>query len=160
LESLLQQAPFDGGGSRDHIGTLAAYVPLRAGLEDVDCAIARLEVEHASSIPYIGSVTQCQQSRTGMAVRKFGRTTGLTSGEVAMIGAVMNFQTPDGSLLLRNLMGIRPDSPSGFSDRGDSGSLIVDADTQGVGLLVGGSTDYTFACELRSVLDRLRVTLA
>ena len=77
------------------------------------------------------------------AVKKHGRTTGLTHGEVVAVNATVNVGYSTGSARFVKQIII---SPGSFSDGGDSGSLIVtESGNNPVGLLFAGSDLYTIA---------------
>ena len=72
-----------------------------------------------------------------------------------------------GDLRFDNQVEIESSEDGPFSDGGDSGSLIVDAEKHGVALLFAGSDQggsngqgLTYANPLRAVLDALEVELA
>ncbi|WP_308813965.1 hypothetical protein [Sphingomonas sp. GV3] len=106
----------------------------------------------------------------GLAVRKVGRTTGDTKGQV--IGQVVGF-TPvmmdvpqfKGVIYFDDVFLVQGASGQPFSDRGDSGSLVVHTDAAGtthaVGLLFAGSADgsLTFILPIDKVLAHFGVTL-
>jgi hypothetical protein len=64
----------------------------------------------------------------GTAVRKRGRTTGLTEGTVSFVNATITVDYGGGnSIRYTNQIGVSPASPSTpFADHGDSGSLVLD----------------------------------
>ena len=103
----------------------------------------------------------------GDAVAKVGRTTGLTRGRVTAFELDnVEIEFDLGFLRFDGQIEIEGDGDEPFSDGGDSGSLVVNADLCGVGLLfaggdVGGSNGrgLTYANPLRTVLDALKVDL-
>jgi hypothetical protein len=98
-----------------------------------------------------------------MAVRKRGRTTGLTYGSVTSVDASVSIPYGDGlgTHTLKNQLRIAPDKTKSaqFSDHGDSGSVVVDGANKVVGLLFGGSSAATYANPIQNVLDELNVNL-
>ncbi len=149
-------------------GTGVAYGLLaRAVLsQNVDGAVVTLDAGIASQgeVVDIGPITGSQAATVGLAVRKRGRTTNLTSGTVGSVDVTVSIDYGDGvgTRTLRHQ--IRVDRPVGgprFSDRGDSGSVVVDDDERVVGLLFAGATDgsVTFANPIAAVLDELAVDL-
>jgi hypothetical protein len=98
-------------------------------------------------------------ARLGMTVKKNGRTTQSTVGTVSDISVNINVGYSGGVAQFRNQLGIRGVGGV-FSRGGDSGSLIVTANTnQPVGLLFAGRTDnsITFANPIAAVMDGLGI---
>ncbi len=95
---------------------------------------------------------------TGYAVRKRGRTTRLTSGHITNI----HYSGPrtDG-WQFRDQLYITSDTADNFSAGGDSGSLVVNANRQVVGLLWGGGTHDTYgvASPIAAVMAELDIEM-
>jgi hypothetical protein len=124
----------------------------------VDAAVAApLQDDMISDeILEIGEVRGITSATLGMAVRKSGRTTGLTSGQITLIDATVQV-TYSASRTARFENQILT---SGMSQGGDSGSLLVAANAQlAVGLLFAGSDMVTIYNPIQVVLDMLRVHL-
>jgi hypothetical protein len=172
-DNVLQPGPYDGGENpRDAIGTLSAFEPIvfsRRASNTIDAAIA------LSSIAQLGNATPAGDSKgygtpssetvdasVGMAVQKYGRTTGLTTGYVDAVNATVNVQYSRGVARFVNQIIIKP---AGFSLGGDSGSLIVTDypdspdDKKPVGLLFAGSSTITVANPIGPVLARFGVSI-
>ncbi len=101
----------------------------------------------------------------GLPVKKFGRTTKLTHGQVSEINATVNVcydncENISFAYLARFVDQIVI-TPGTFSDGGDSGSLIVtdDENNNPVGLLFAGSPTHTLANRIDLVLDRFGVSV-
>ena len=96
----------------------------------------------------------------GMAVQKYGRTTGLTAGAITGINATVRVRYSSGSARFVGQIII---GPGGFSAGGDSGSLVVIQNGKNarkpVGLLFAGSTSFTVANPIDPVLTRFGVTV-
>jgi hypothetical protein len=171
-DNVLQPGAFDGGTDpADAIGTLYAYVPIDftfAGENYVDAAIA------LSSTSDLGNATledgygvpssQIAAASIGLHVQKYGRTTGLTHGEVSAVNVYVEVcyeQIWGFCIKSAYFFDQIQISGSGFSGGGDSGSLIVTDDTNKnpVGLLFAGSDTTTFANRIDSVLDAFGVTI-
>ncbi len=124
----------------------------------VDAAVARpiQDSDILDEILEIGTVSGTRPAMLGMAVRKSGRTTGLTTGEINVLEATVNVSYgPGRTATFENqiVMGA-------MSQGGDSGSLIVAADSlEAVGLLFAGSEQATIANPIQAVLDCLDVSL-
>jgi hypothetical protein len=103
----------------------------------------------------------------GDRVRKIGRTTGFTNGRVTAFeldNVVISYDR--GNLAFDDQIEIEGAGTGPFSDGGDSGSMILDSENRGMGLLfAGGDTGgtngrgLTYANPLWTVLQRLRVKL-
>lgn len=161
-DAMCQQSRLDGGSCpADTFGTLT-----RATLsEHVDGAVISIDPKRATdcSIEEIGAVKGQAAATLNAAVRKRGRTTGLTYGKVTSVDASVTIDYGDGlgSHTLKNQIRVEPDTTKSaqFSDHGDSGSAVVDADNRVIGLLFGGSSAATYANPIRFVLDELNIDL-
>jgi hypothetical protein len=170
-DNVLQPGTYDGGTNpTDKIGTLSAFVPLdlSGGPNVVDAAIALSNTDLLrNSTPSNGYGTPRKNTVSVdeiywmMKVKKYGRTTGLTNGQVVAIYVEgdINYGTEESPLLVyfTDMIGIYPGS---FSAGGDSGSLIVTNirganDRRPVGLLFAGSQFYTLANPIDDVLAEL-----
>ena len=103
----------------------------------------------------------------GQKVKKYGRTTGLTSGQVDAINATVNVGYGTG---VARFVGQIIITPGNFSAGGDSGSLILVTTVEGrgknktetvrtLGLLFAGSLFFTVANPIDAVLTRFGVTI-
>jgi len=175
-DAVLQPGSMDGGSNPgDAIGTLADFEHIKfctlGGLQcpanRIDAAIASVTEESLGrSTPSDGYGTPRVKTVTAtlMAkVQKYGRTTGLTTGQVSGIFATVNVDYRIG--IARFVDQIIVTGSSGeFSAPGDSGSLVVTngsggSDRQPIGLLFGGSSLTTIISPIDFVLDRFGVTI-
>jgi hypothetical protein len=150
-----------GSCPADTFGTLT-----RAALSThVDGAVVTIQAGKTTdcSIEEIGAVKGQAAAVLNSAVRKRGRTTGLTFGKINSIDASVTINYGDGlgNHTLKNQIRIEADTAQSaqFSDHGDSGSVVVDSANKVVGLLFGGSTVATYANPIQFVLDELSVDL-
>jgi hypothetical protein len=90
-------------------------------------------------------------------VRKYGRTTGYTSGRVAGLNATVHVEYSGGRVA--RFVGQIVVQSASFSRPGDSGSLIVDTNRRPVGLLFAGGGNFTFANPINQVLTALNVKI-
>ncbi|HEY6171513.1 MAG TPA: hypothetical protein VIX80_04550 [Candidatus Kapabacteria bacterium] len=91
------------------------------------------------------------------SVKKVGRTTGLTNGIVSAVNVKVNVQYSKG---VAGFAGQFYITPGTFSAAGDSGSLIVDDNTNNpVGLLFAGGNTGTFANGITNVLNAFNVSI-
>jgi len=161
-DHMCQPGRVDGGvPATDRIGDLS-----RAVLSGhVDGAISSLSGRpYDCSIVDIGDVKGTASAVLNAAVRKRGRTTMLTNGFVDSINATVNIDYGDGLGVhtLTNQIGIRPDTTVNpkFSDHGDSGSVVVDANNKVIGLLfAGNNSGYTYINPISYVLSELNISL-
>ena len=124
----------------------------------VDAALARPMQDELvrDDILHIGEAAGTRPAALGMAVRKSGRTTGFTEGTITVLDATVNVNFGVGRVArFENQIVSTP-----MSEGGDSGSLLVAADSQeAVGLLFAGSSQSTIFNPIDLVLDSLEVTL-
>jgi hypothetical protein len=173
-DAILQPGAFDEGKTRtDKIGALLDFVKLENSANLTDAAIATLRED----IPYDGSTLtglgklaglRSTPIEPGAAVMKVGRTSGLTRGRVTAIevdNVVVGFDR--GELSFDSQIEIEGADDEPFSRPGDSGSLIVDENHCGCGLLFAGGDvngangkGLTYANDLATVLQQLDITMA
>lgn len=139
-------------------GSSARLKPFTAREENnlVDAALARPLADDllAEGLFGIGDVNGQGSAELGMAVRKSGRTTGVTSGEIVQVEVTANVNL--GQRVARFSSQFMAGA---MSQGGDSGSLVVDEHGRGVGLLFAGSTTTTLCNRIEHVLDALEVSL-
>jgi hypothetical protein len=157
-----QPSRVDGGVAiTDRIGTLQKAVLS----SHVDGALSTISGRpYQCSIVDIGDVKGTASAVLNAPVRKRGRTTLFTKGFVDAINATVtvNYGPSLGVRTLTNQIGIRPDTAVNpkFSDRGDSGSVVVNASNKVIGLLfAGNSTGYTYINPISFVLSELNVSM-
>jgi hypothetical protein len=153
----------DGGSCpADVVGTLA-----RESLGgSVDCAVADITASRgtACEIVDIGAIAGTNTVALSDAVRKRGRTTGLTYGTVDSISLSVNidYGAGIGTRTLTNQIGVKPDTAHNakFGDHGDSGSVVVNNAREVVGLhFAGDPTGYGIANPIAAVLNALNVRM-
>jgi hypothetical protein len=170
-DAILQPGAHDGGTSTDRIATLEEFVPIafdnfwdfilslfglsRPPRNVVDAAVAKPlnGADVSDEILEIGRVSGTAPATLGMRVRKSGRTTGLTTGEVTALSATVRVSY--GGLRVARFRDQIVAGP--MSEGGDSGSLVVDSGSRAVGLLFAGSTSTTIFSPISHVQSLLRV---
>lgn len=162
---IFQPGLLDGGNANtDQIAELTRFEPLQTGSPNkVDCAIARALKPSLVSrdILYIGPPQGVGQAAMDMVVHKFGRTTSYRVGRVTSIDTDVSVQYETGTYTFESQIIIVGMNSQAFSDAGDSGSLILERQTQtAVGLLFAGSASHTIANHLEDVLQAMNVQLA
>ncbi|AFV13019.1 hypothetical protein Tph_c28540 [Thermacetogenium phaeum DSM 12270] len=124
----------------------------------VDCALAR-PVDPKEIIPEIidiGKVNGVAQAEPGMAVKKSGRTTGVTEGKITAVHVTLNVTMGRNTDVVRFQEQVMAELKS---QAGDSGSLVLDRENRAVGLLFAGSSEYTVFNPIENVLNKLEVDL-
>lgn len=162
-DRMAQPSLVDNAPAATDFGSLA-----RAELtENIDGALVRLDAGKAwtASIETIGNVNGTTAATVDMPVQKRGRTTEHTFGTVRSVDftVTINYGGDVGNRTLRNQLRIETDTARSarFSQKGDSGSVIVDGSRNVVGLLFAGSTDgqWTFGNPIAAVQDTLGVDI-
>jgi len=146
------------GGCR-LIGSKTRYrsVNIQPAENRVDAAIARPLAPNLvkDEILEIGTISGLGSGSLGTAIKKSGRTTGLTTGEVLQVDVTVNVQYGPGQVaqftdqLLAGAM----------SQGGDSGSVVLDNGNRLIGLLFAGSDNSTIINRIEHVFSELRLTL-
>ncbi|HSO27923.1 MAG TPA: hypothetical protein VLS48_07610 [Anaerolineales bacterium] len=124
----------------------------------LDAALARPldDSQVLNEILEVGVPSGTAVPTLGMRVRKSGRTTGLTTGEITVLDATV--QVGYGAGRTASFEGQAVTSP--MSQGGDSGSLVMDANSQAaVGLLFAGSDQSTIFTPIETVFTALQVSL-
>jgi hypothetical protein len=151
---IMQPSPGEPASSRP-VGTLVNFSPLKfdgdlSEPNHIDAAIARLwgPQPHKALIPLIGAVkgyVKTKDIEPGEAVHKFGRTTGYTAGSVFSIclDLWIRYDRTGQSAFFQDQFLIEPSLPDfqKFVAKGDSGSLVVDANQYAIGLIFGGMSE-------------------
>jgi len=125
----------------------------------VDCAIvATSDLRQSTPTGGYGvPSTSTQSASLRLGVKKYGRTTGQTTGKVQGLNATVNVGYDAG---VARFVGQIIINPGGFSAGGDSGSLIVSqTGNKPVGLLFAGSSSVTIANPIGAVLSALHVSI-
>jgi len=124
----------------------------------VDAAVARPinDNDVLDEIIEIGIIQDIKEASLGMSVRKSGRTTSFTIGQIRLINTTVNVTYGGGrTARFENQLVSGP-----MSQGGDSGSLLVSGDSQhAVGLLFAGSDQSTIFSPIQAVLDCLEVSI-
>jgi hypothetical protein len=181
-DATLQPGPYDGGTATDQVGTLFAFraINFSGGNNTMDAAItlttstqtgfatpsddgygapSKTIANDGNSDGVFDNVT----GLLGLQVKKFGRTTKLTHAAITGINGTLSicyevlfiFCVKSATFTDQLLI-----DASGFSDGGDSGSLIVtETGANPVGLLFAGSATQTIANRIDLVLNYFGVTV-
>lgn len=103
----------------------------------------------------IGNIAGINEGELGMEVKKSGRTTGFTTGQIQQIDvtAQVNYGSNRIATFTDQLM------TGGISQGGDSGSAVLDNDNNLVGLLFAGSPTTTLINRIQNVFSALDISL-
>lgn len=136
---------------------LIAYAPGESN--KVDCAIAepnsgvdvldRVLEDDGSLIKIEGEA----EAKVGLLVKKSGRTTGTTHGEIAQTDVTVNVNMGDSKIAIFTDQIVV--EKEGMSAGGDSGSAVLTEDNRLVGLLFAGSEKVTIANRYSNVKEAL-----
>jgi hypothetical protein len=142
------------------IGTLAAYQRINfGGSNTVDCAIAQpssgLSYSAVSAGGYTPSQTTVSPS-VGLAVKKTGRTSGLTHDTIQAVNVTITVGYSGGTATFTGQI----QTGGQFIRSGDSGSLMVtETGNNPVGLCFAGSSSASFSNPIGPVLQALGVSM-
>lgn len=148
---IMQPSPGERASNRA-IGTLVDFSALNFAADmsapnHIDAAIAKLFAPqpHRPLIPMVGAVkgyVETKDVELGEPVRKFGRTTGYTEGQLFSIylDIWIRYDRTGQSAFFQDQFLIEPAAPqfTKFVSGGDSGSLLVDAKQYVMGLIFAG----------------------
>lgn len=166
-DEILQPAFRDDGEAPDDvIGTLSEWIDFEftdTGYPNlVDAAIAEVERANVTSIFRQLNLVPGGTSdtvRKGMQVRKVGRTTDLTYGEIKDIyyRVPLSYRRANGMF---GRAGFRDQVLcTRYTDGGDSGSAVLNSNDQLVGLHFAGSASASIFTPIRFVFDALDLEL-
>jgi len=171
---LIDQSPTCFKDTNDIVADLSAFIPILFKTKGtmpsniVDAAIARVRVgstdfivDPTGFIIDIGIPSrETVDPDLGMAVKKSGRTTGLTTGNITAVHATIDVTYGSGKtarFVNQIVVG-----PANFIAGGDSGSLMVEdieANPRAVGLLFAGSSNTAIANPIDDVLNAFDVSM-
>jgi hypothetical protein len=174
-DPIVQQGTLDGGKAPDDvIGELGKVIKLKAtGINRVDAAFGILyegidvDVQTIGNLGKLNGEEDVANLPEKATVYKVGRTTGQTKGRVTAFDLDNILVEYDiGVARFDGQIEIEGTGKRSFSDAGDSGSLIVDADLNAIGLLFAGGDEggtnnkgFTYANPIAAVLDALEVDI-
>ena len=155
------------------IGTLHSFVSINfnGGNNKVDAAIASSSVDKLyNKTPSDGygmpnSLTYFQATGEtpyiGQPVKKYGRTTGLTTGTIKGINVTVKVCYNSSCTLIATFVDQLAIGAGNFSKAGDSGSLIVTNDDNAypIGLLFAGGSGVTFGNPIDEVLGSFNLSV-
>jgi hypothetical protein len=141
------------------IGSNTRYKVIKIQAEDnlVDAAIAAPlnAADVKDDILNIGPIQGTVSGELGMAIKKSGRTTGFTTGEIQQVDVTANVQYGAGQVAVftdQLLAGA-------MSQGGDSGSAVLDNNNRLTGLLFAGSDTTTIINRIENVFSALGISI-
>lgn len=152
-------------GTSTTVGTLSRWTPVKfdGTSNHVDCAIARIAtgtsaspIEAAGTGSFLPSATT-KAATIGLAVKKVGRTTGLTTGKVMGVNATLTVTyTGYGNARFNGVILFSP-----MCKAGDSGSLIcTQSGNNPVALLFAASSTVAVGCPINDVFAAIGAHVA
>ena len=117
----------------------------------VDAALARPLELVTSEIMEVGEIKGIKDAELGMRIKKSGRTTGLTTGEIEQIDVTVKVQYGEGKIAVFEDQIMAGKMCAG----GDSGSAVLTDTNYLVGLLFAGSENTMIANRIQNVAKAL-----
>jgi hypothetical protein len=163
-DPVLQPSRLDGGTGADAVGGFTRSAPLAFGDDTAQLADASLAYCPGDLVPgevegvgLVDGQREAADLRPGEGVFKVGRTTGLTHGQVLATGAWARIDYSALGFRGRSVLYRGQIVTTGMGAYGDSGSLLLDLDRRGVGLLFSGGHGGTLHNPLTAVTALLNV---
>lgn len=155
-DPIYQPGAYDGGTEDDQIGTLERWKKLdEEGRNRMDAALAKPSRQDIVSkkILEVGAVRTIKPAKKGTPVRKSGRTSAVTFGEIKDVDASIKVNYgPFVALFVDQIITGR------MLDSGDSGSLLVDRySKEGIGLGFASSAKLSAHNKLTNVAEELGI---
>ena len=167
---LIDESPACFKDTTDIVADLSAFIPIQFKAKKtiptntVDAAVAQIRVGNVDPTGFIIDIGTLSNETVApglnMAVKKSGRTTGLTKGNITAVNATIDVTYGKGKTARftdQIVIG-----SSGFIAAGDSGSLMtedVDTNPRAVGLLFAGSSTTAIANPIGDVLNGFGVSM-
>jgi len=124
-------------------------------LVDAAIALPLRDQDVSPEILEVGTIQGLAQGELGMAIKKSGRTTAVTTGEILQVDVTVDVQYGSGNVarFADQLMA------GAMSQGGDSGSAVLDNNNNLVGLLFAGSETTTVINRVENVFSGLGLSL-
>lgn len=156
-DPIYQPGPIDGGTAADAVGRLSRFVPIKfdGSCNAVDAAIAEVSFDNLDRDIYWNGypASAVKAAAVGQLLKKTGRTTHFTTGQVTAVNATINVNYGGGNVAKFCNQIVTTDMSAG----GDSGSLVLDLANNPVGLLFAGSSTATILNPIANVQLALKV---
>lgn len=153
----------DGGKyPKDLIAILCKKITLLSADEDnyvnyVDCALAKIINKSSiiNTIFLLGNIKGVSDASLNLNVKKVGRTTELTTGKILALDAIISLENHNGNTQIFHDQIIT----TYMSDKGDSGSLLLDNDNNAIGLIFANGDSISIANPIKAILKSLNVRI-
>lgn len=154
---VVQPAPNYGGKApKDVVGIVSKFIPVNItnAFNYVDAALVETDRSKASiGIDFIGLISSINfNPEIGESVKKVGSTTELTMGVVKT-----KFTSVKVDFLGRRVLFDDQITTTKMSDSGDSGSILLDYQNRGIGLLMAENSNTSIYNNFMYVLNQLKV---
>jgi GH25 family lysozyme M1 (1,4-beta-N-acetylmuramidase) len=154
-DAIFQPGKADGGSSSDTVGYLDRFAIIENGAT-IDAAVAKLsnnKIALTGIWNLLPAVNGNKEPTVGMQVKKYGRTTDLTYGQVTALNASVTVDYGGVAYTLKDCVICKlPSAP------GDSGSPILETGTNKlVGILFAGDGQYTICSKFSNIASQLNV---
>jgi len=138
------------------LGRKSRLRAVQVSANKVDCAIAKPinNGDVSSEILEIGIPSGMAEGAIGMNIRKSGRTTELTTGQIKQINASVWVSYGTKIALMEDQLVAGP-----MSQGGDSGSAVLNGSSNVIGLLFAGSETTTVINRIQNVTSALGVSI-
>ena len=177
--TIVQPGTLDGGQtSANQVGALEKYIPIEFGQRVgrspnlrypsnyADAAIATIDsgigVSAGEQFDELGNYQVSGTTTVAELdiVRKSGRTSGVTQGQVYLTNAsvIVDYGGGKKAYFVDQIMITQPISQP-FSQGGDSGSVVVDKDRKFVGLVFAGSDSYSIVSKASYIIEGLGISV-
>jgi hypothetical protein len=163
---VIQPGTADGGRLNNQVGALEAYIPINfspGSKNYADAAIGSIDggVNASPGEQFCETgdywIEGWAEVSTGDTVRKSGRSTGVTTGEVLYTNVSVTVNYGSKSAYFVDQIVVTQDNWS-FASPGDSGSA-VDKNGKFVGLLFAGSADSAVICKADYIINGLGIAV-
>jgi len=126
--------------------------PISLAINKVDCAISRplIDGDISQEILELGIPVGFGEVEIGDKVKKSGRTTGVTQGDVIATDGAANVSYDEKVAVFEDQI-----ITTAMSEGGDSGSAVLNEKSERVGLLFAGSSSLTIANKIANVIEAL-----
>jgi len=157
---ILQPGRYDSQEKNNEIAKLHKFIKINflpSKKENyVDAAIAKPISEKliTENIIEIGKPKKPKNPRINQEIKKSGRTTGLTKSKISLLNTTVTVSySKNQSAIFKDQL-ISP----GFSQPGDSGSIVLDNNNNIIGLLFAGNKNITIINKISNIKKFLKVT--
>jgi len=166
-DPIRQPGCYDKGTEKDIVAHLDSFYPIhiiKRGRRNLlgenrnlcDCAIATIDegIKFSEMVENIGKPTGTINGRLGMKVRKLGRTTGYTEGEIIAVSTTVKLKVGSGVAVFSDQL-----VASKMCEEGDSGAAVFDRGTKVVGLLFASGHEVSLINKVTNIFDALKIEL-